>query len=496
MEPESNPLDLLRQRRAINRVEAAMRKTEETPKPGGYRYLGRNADTGQGLVVGNDGSVIPGDIITSGHVKPGQAVRVAQAGGMVQLDQKPRVRKVVPPVAKKEEGGPVKILFSVVEGAERIYYVGGDRRTPKSLFRLPAASKIYPHLVVTGKGLNQFYWQYESDVAEYPSVAPFRYGSYVVDSRYSGDPFNLLSADSASQAQRSSGVIDNTSIFPAYYIGDGQYVLGTFDCLTPTGENSQDTVPNLLKLSIAHYQNGEVLDVNGRGQFPLSWGVGTANSPVDYDSQISDFTHFLPIRSAPLVTEVVTNFAPLSLSRTGSYDRPAQLLIGKGTLGICDGFLLEFVGQYPGFYSPGLSYSFYQEARLYSFLVDEKNIEIGRESYRVVGQDLVAKNNSLLVDMLSDFFNTTGVFKRLQSKFVSLDPAKKLGYFAYDFDFRRTDGNYDWGQNPNLIAGTKDVVNFKKLNFETIELEDLPVKIFPLKKDDPSLQIHSISYHP
>jgi hypothetical protein len=82
MEPESNPLDLLRQRRAINRVEAAMRKTEETPKPGGYRYLGRNADTGQGLVVGNDGSVIPGDIITSGHVKPGQAVRVAQAGGM------------------------------------------------------------------------------------------------------------------------------------------------------------------------------------------------------------------------------------------------------------------------------------------------------------------------------------------------------------------------------------------------------------------------------
>jgi hypothetical protein len=160
MEPASNPLDLLRQRRAINRVEAAMRKTEEVPKPGGYRYLGRNADTGQGLVVGNDGSVIPGDIITSGHIKPGQSVRVAQAGGLVQLDQKPRVRKVVPPVAKKEEGGPVKILFSVVEGAERIYYVGGDRVKPKELFRLPSTTSATAHLVATGKGLNAFYWQY------------------------------------------------------------------------------------------------------------------------------------------------------------------------------------------------------------------------------------------------------------------------------------------------------------------------------------------------
>jgi hypothetical protein len=160
MEPEPNPLDLLRQRRAINRVEAAMRKTEEVPKPGGYRYLGRNADTGQGIVVGNDGSVIPGDIITSGHIKPGQAVRVAQAGGMVQLDQKPRVRKVVPPVVKKEESGPVKILFSVVEGAERIYYVGGDRRTPKELFRLPTPASAIAHLVATGKGLRAFYWQY------------------------------------------------------------------------------------------------------------------------------------------------------------------------------------------------------------------------------------------------------------------------------------------------------------------------------------------------
>jgi hypothetical protein len=93
--------------------------------------------------VGNDGSVIPGDIITSGHIKPGQAVRVAQAGGMVQLDQKPRVRKVVPVVPSKEVYGPVKILFSVLDGSERVYYVGGDRRAPEEIYRIPSSTPFH-----------------------------------------------------------------------------------------------------------------------------------------------------------------------------------------------------------------------------------------------------------------------------------------------------------------------------------------------------------------
>jgi hypothetical protein len=159
MEPASNPLDLLRQRRAINRVEAAMRKTEETPKAGGYRYLGRNADTGQGLVAGNDGSVIPGDIITSGHIKPGQAVRVAQAGGMVQLDQKPRVRKVTPVVDSKAVAGNIKILFSVIEGSENVFYIGGDRETPKEVYResIPAYGfSTDGYITNSGKGLNKW----------------------------------------------------------------------------------------------------------------------------------------------------------------------------------------------------------------------------------------------------------------------------------------------------------------------------------------------------
>ena len=188
MEPESNPLDLLKQRRAINRVEAAMRKTEETPKPGGYRYLGRNADTGQGLIVGNDGSVIPGDIITSGHIKPGQAVRVAQAGGMVQLDQKPRVRKVVPPVVKEKKVPQVKIIFSAYSELEgsTIFYVGGDRKEPKELFRLPNDvsyfGNITPNITITGSGLNSYYYQYSATTL---NTAPLGLGSSeIYDSRY------------------------------------------------------------------------------------------------------------------------------------------------------------------------------------------------------------------------------------------------------------------------------------------------------------------------
>jgi hypothetical protein len=186
MEPESNPLDLLRQRRAMNRVEAAMRKAEDTPKPGGYRYLGRNADTGQGLIVGNDGSVIPGDIITSGHIKPGQAVRVAQAGGMVQLDQKPRVRKVAPPVVKKTDRGPVKIVFSVIEDGRFVYYLGGDRKVPKKLFSATFAEDPDVNIVTTGKGLNQFYWQ--SLTYTFGEIVPTGFSGYtgvrLVDSRF------------------------------------------------------------------------------------------------------------------------------------------------------------------------------------------------------------------------------------------------------------------------------------------------------------------------
>jgi hypothetical protein len=41
------------------------------------------------------------------------------------VDVIPHIKPAYVPVVKKEESGPVKILFSVVEGTDRVYYVGG-----------------------------------------------------------------------------------------------------------------------------------------------------------------------------------------------------------------------------------------------------------------------------------------------------------------------------------------------------------------------------------
>jgi hypothetical protein len=97
--------------------------------------VGRPVSTGAigaGDRTYNTGSAV--DVIP--HIKPGPVVLV-----------------------KKEESGNVKILFSVIQGSEKVFYVGGDRRTPKELFRVPSSRSDFPHLVATGKGLNAFYWQ-------------------------------------------------------------------------------------------------------------------------------------------------------------------------------------------------------------------------------------------------------------------------------------------------------------------------------------------------
>jgi hypothetical protein len=231
-----------------------MRKTEETPKPGGYRYLGRNADTGQGLIVGNDGSVIPGDIITSGHIKPGQAVRVAQAGGLVQLDQKPRVKKSAPPVVKKEEFGDVKVLFSVVEGSDTVFYVGGDRDKPKELFRSPEYTGFRRSLTLvnTGKGLNKFFWQ----KADRPDFVT----SNLFDSRYPDQLFN-------------TGIGARFQVnFPTYQ-GDGVYLFSNKD--VDLGE----------PVTTTFYRDGEVSD---KTEFPgiyysRVW-LGEINETAFFDS--------------------------------------------------------------------------------------------------------------------------------------------------------------------------------------------------------------------
>ena len=56
-----------------------------------------------------------------------------------------------------ETGGKIKILYSVTSGSDQVFYVGGDRATPKEVGRIPASSneEIY-QINNRGKGFNQF----------------------------------------------------------------------------------------------------------------------------------------------------------------------------------------------------------------------------------------------------------------------------------------------------------------------------------------------------
>lgn len=88
------------------------------------------------------------------------------------------------PEPKKDQGGPVKILFSVLDGAERVYYVGGDRIKPKELFRSTANPRAV--IIATGRGLSKFYWQRLDSGA----IADSRYpGSFAVGGTLNIGPF-------------------------------------------------------------------------------------------------------------------------------------------------------------------------------------------------------------------------------------------------------------------------------------------------------------------
>jgi len=56
-----------------------------------------------------------------------------------------------------ETGGKIKILYSVIEGDQRVFYVGGDRARPKEVGRIPqSTNEVIYRINNRGKGLNQF----------------------------------------------------------------------------------------------------------------------------------------------------------------------------------------------------------------------------------------------------------------------------------------------------------------------------------------------------
>ncbi len=135
MDQESDAvLDLLRRRRSQNRYAAALNQSEQPIKQSGGIYLGKDADRGVGLIRNSSGGIVPAQINTSGLLKPGQAVRVSQAGGMVAIDHKPRVKKQRQSIQSISTSGPSIMLAVQVVNA---VYIAGHQASPVFACEIP-----------------------------------------------------------------------------------------------------------------------------------------------------------------------------------------------------------------------------------------------------------------------------------------------------------------------------------------------------------------------
>jgi hypothetical protein len=100
------------------------------------------------------------------------------------VDVIPHIKPVDVVPVRIQDPSDVKILFSVTEGSDTVFYVGGDRDKPKELFRSATYTgfRRFLTLVNTGKGLNKFFWQ----KADRPDFVT----SNLIDSRYPDQVFN------------------------------------------------------------------------------------------------------------------------------------------------------------------------------------------------------------------------------------------------------------------------------------------------------------------
>lgn len=139
-----NPLNLIQSetlRRQANYADQQVHRQKLAAKQApGYTYRGFDAESGQAVASAGD-STAKGRSITNGFAKPGQSVSVLQSGNAIDINSMPRVKRIAQavPVAN---GDKVKTLHSQIEGDERVFYLWGDRPTPKRIFAITKDSRI------------------------------------------------------------------------------------------------------------------------------------------------------------------------------------------------------------------------------------------------------------------------------------------------------------------------------------------------------------------
>jgi hypothetical protein len=326
------------------------------------------------------------------------------------------------PVPKKEEGGPVKILFSVVEGAERIYYVGGDRAKPKELARFSSAPYGDPALKATGKGLNRFYWTGRVQVVgdnghivdsryNAPTAFPLFDNALLFASAFRGTGYEAISlnrADPNNVIARRVTYIDGVATEDSERIG-----IDTGPVTDFSYENNARVGGNLYKVPYTAYRYSS----SGADDYIQQLNATTA---VIWGEEVSLLIHSISNRTATI--------------NTSSEDFKAMFLAGNTvTLGETARSLLR-----------GLQFALY----LPNFLP-------------------IYRRSAFLCNWLPRVSPSEGVYESI-AKFIS---------------FVATGGA------AQLSAP------FSVIDLETSAISEKTIKIYPLPSN-PTIQIHSISYHP
>jgi hypothetical protein len=365
------------------------------------------------------------------------------------------------PVPKKEECGPVKILFSVVEGGRLVFYVGGDRRVPQELFSASFAEDPNANIVATGKGLNQFYWQSASYV--FGEIVPTGFsgniGVRLVDSRLSDPLFipriTTFTGDGSNSGDLMAGMYVLEEALPGRNWGNVPYLVshygsGIFGAAFATSTNFATGIFGQSSLQFNYVivrrgisENGTAPGGGGTFQrvnpgFELTklWSGSTS-----YSSSIDGIPFFGGSGSEGGTTDTPSG---ATASYAGSHSKYQLMQIGSS------GSLIRR-GTRSG-------YTAY----------DTKSFE----------EEIVGFSDG-------SYFNLGGpAMDLIKSKWVSPNYSSIVKGSLWVRD----------ESSPIFIPETQDYVDFKSINLTSGDIAAKRVKIFPAVK--PVYKIHSISYTP
>lgn len=129
-------IKLLNLQQATNRLKFAQQQAKaerlDRRRQPSYQFVGKDADTNT-AVISADGEdpIATGEIITNGHIKPGQSVNVRNGSGKVTVDQKPKPKQKKEKTVTSTATGKIKVLYQFPDGDNNYQlWVGGWKAEP------------------------------------------------------------------------------------------------------------------------------------------------------------------------------------------------------------------------------------------------------------------------------------------------------------------------------------------------------------------------------